>query len=509
MRILRHCLLILALSALLLAACAQPEATPTPTSTPPPTPTPTLTATPTPTATPAATPILSPNSILASEPEVCPSSTTNHAKLMNFDWQSRPMQSGEVANIVYSPTDPNVLYLGGEANTQSIYRSSDGGRSWSLIHFYGHAKDVTVHPENPELVFYSDSQGVWRSTTGGSVGNLNTSFQRVLMHSLPAGPPQTSFSSVVVAPSNPDVVYASIKGSANPNDRFEQGRLYRSANGGETFLSVDGRIPVFNVLLVDPHREDRVIVGSNDGIYISNDGGQSFSQSAPSREVAGLDSVDGETILAATGEGILLSRDRGSSWALRTEGLPSTTVLRVRIARSSPNVVWATTTDGVAKSTDGGTTWKDVSGAVSASGLPARNLQALSVHPENPDIALVATDTYLFSVRSDRLFKFGQYYAQGIYRTEDGGQTWSRSDAGIMEYNLEDITAHPTRPFEAWAGQQASRGFYRTRDAGQTWSLSPSLLTHYPMRFVFFPDNPDKAASRSRPVRWCKSTSSC
>ena len=216
-----------------------------------------------------------------------------------------------------------------------------------------------------------------------------------------------------------------------------------------------------------------------------------------SRNVAGLDSVDGTTIIAATGEGISRSSDGGNSWALHTEGLPATTVLRVRIARSSPNVVWATTTDGVAQSTDGGITWKDVSGTVSASGLPARNLQALTVHPENPDIALVATDTYNFSVRSNHLFKSGQYYGQGVYRTEDGGGTWSRSDKGIIEDVLEDITAHPTRPYEVWAGQQASRGFYRSRDAGQSWSLSPSLLTHYPMRFVFFPDSPDKAASTS------------
>ena len=444
-----------------------------------------------------------PTLVAAPVTEVCPTNGTNHADLMKFDWQSRPMQSGDAANIVYSPSDPDVLYLGIEVNTHSMYKSTDGGRTWALIHTDDHAKDVAVHPTNPDVAFVTDSQKVWRTNTGGKTvipspkGTPPGGFARVLEHRFPAGPPQTSFSSVVVAPSNPNVVYASIKGSANPNDRFEQGQLYRSTNGGDNFLRVDGRVAVFNVLLVDPNRDDRVIVGSEDGIYISTDGGQSFSQSVSSSNVAGLDSVDGETILAATGEGILLSSDGGDSWELNTKRLPSTTVLRVRIARSSPNVVWATTDDGVAKSTDGGKTWKDVSGIASASGLPARNLQALSVHPENPEIALVSTETFNFSVRSDHLFKSGQYYAQGVYRTDDGGRTWNRSDAGIIEGVLEDVTAHPSRPFEVWAGQQASRGMYRSRDAGQNWSVSPGLLTHYPMRFVFFPYNPDKAASTS------------
>ena len=163
--------------------------------------------------------------------------------------------------------------------------------------------------------------------TGGTQGNLNTSFQRVLMHSYSAGPSQTSFSSVVIAPSNPKVVYASIRGSANPNDRFEHGELYRSADGGETFLRIAGRIPVFNVLLVDPHRDDRVIVGSDDGIYISTDGGNSFSRAGSSRNVAGLDTIDGEIVLAATSEGILRSSDGGNSWTVHKQGLPSTTAL--------------------------------------------------------------------------------------------------------------------------------------------------------------------------------------
>ena len=449
--------------------------------------------------TPAPTPTTAPT--LAPEPEVCPSGATNHADLMNFDWQSRPMRSGEAANIVYSPSDPDVLYMGIEVNTHSLYKSTDGGRTWSLLLMDDHAKDVAVHPTNPDVAFVTDSQKVWRTTSGGrrvrppSRDDSSGAFDRVLENPYPAGPSETSFSAIAVARSNPEVVYTAIKGSTRSGDTPAQ--LFRSTDGGASFNQVGGKIPMFNVLLVDPEDDRSVLAGSVDGVYISRDGGESFTQLASWSGVVSLDTNDGRLILAGGDQGVLRSEDGGATWAEQSQGLPAKPVLRVRLAPSAPSVAWATTTDGVARSTDGGKTWTDASGSWPGTGLPSRNLQALAVHPEDPDVALVSTQTFTFSVRSPQLSKHGQYYAQGIFRTEDGGQTWSRSDTGIFEFKLEDITAHPARPFEVWAAQQASRGFYRSRDAGQTWSLSPSLLTHYPMRFVFFPDNPNKAASTS------------
>ena len=160
---------------------------------------PTLTAS-TPSNNPAPTatnPV--PTSTAVSFIQKCPTGVTNHADLMNFNWQSRPMQSREVADIVFSTADPDILYLAVEVNQHSLYRSSDGGRSWSLLHMYGHSKDLTVHLVNPEIAFYTDSQGIWKTISGRSDGNIHSSFERVLMHSYPAGPSQTSFSSVVLA----------------------------------------------------------------------------------------------------------------------------------------------------------------------------------------------------------------------------------------------------------------------------------------------------------------------
>ena len=420
---------------------------------------------------------------------------------MNFDWQSRPMRSGEAANIVYSPSDPSVLYLGIEVNSHTMYRSIDGGHSWTLLLTGDHAKDVAVHPTNPDIAFVTDSQKVWRTTSGGrqvhppGPDDPSGAFDRVLVNPYPAGPSETSFSTIAIAPSNTEVVYTTIKGSTRSEDTPAQ--LFRSTDGGASFGEVGGKVPTFNALLVHPQDDRRVFAGSSDGVHFSRDAGASFIQQVSWSDVVSLDSLDGKIILAGGSQGILRSEDGGVSWTEHSHGLPETRVLRVRIARSSPNVVWATTTDGVARSDDGGKTWRDASGAAPEDGLPSRNLQALAVHPEDPDIALVSTETFIFSVRSDEVSRFGQYYAQGIFRTEDGGKTWSRSDASIFEYSLEDITAHPTRPFEVWAGQQASRGFYRSRDAGQSWSISPSFLTHYPMRLVFFPDDPNKVASTS------------
>jgi photosystem II stability/assembly factor-like uncharacterized protein len=158
----------------------------------------------------------------------------------------------------------------------------------------------------------------------------------------------------------------------------------------------------------------------------------------------------------------------------------------VQIAPSDPSIVWATTSKGIYRSNDGGKTWNEALGD-----LPAKNFQALAVHPLNPETALVSTETFNFSVRSEQLYAPGQYYGQGIYRTDDGGATWLRSDSGIIEKEVTILTAHPNRPYEVWGGANASRGLYRSRDAGQTWSLSPSLLNHYPMQIAFFPDRPD------------------
>ncbi len=427
----------------------------------------------------------------------------------SFDWQARPMQSGDIANIVVSPSNPNIMYLGVEVNAHSMYKSEDNGRSWKRIDSGDHTKDVAVHPTDPNIAFYADSQSLWRTTTGGVpklVGGhciptqqkCSTAFDKVIGNNYAAGPSQTSFSSIAIAPSNPEIVYVSIRGGGfggPPGTKSAGGQLFRSTDGGANFTELSGDYPTFLVIMVDPTNPDHLLAGSEDGLSASTDGGATFTTIDSTRDIAAIDTLDGQTYLAASsgsGGGVLRSTDGGKTWEKTTTGLPSPLVFRVRFVRDDPAVAWATTHAGVARSIDSGKTWTNVTNQ-----LPATNLKALAVDPSNPRVALVATETHTFDVQNSQFAAHGQYYHQGLYRTDDGGSTWSRSDQGLIEEKVIEITAHPTRPYEIWAGQQSSRGMYRTKDAGQTWSLSPSLLTHYPMRLAFFPGSDDEVAHTS------------
>ena len=426
--------------------------------------------------------------VIAVEPEACPTGLNSLAELGTFDWERRPMRSGEVANFAVSPSDPNVMYVGMEVNAHSVYRSDDGGRSWRLLHEGDHAKDMAVDPHDPDVAFHADSQGVWRTTDGSH-------FTRVLMGPHGPGPDATSYATVAVAPSNPNIVYAAMRGGRmGPIGSGFAGELFKSSDGGASFVKVGADHPVLNVVLADPRDERRLLAGSDDGIYLSTDGGASLSKVLDARDVVSLHTADGAIVLGASAGGVLRSTDGGASWQTISEGLPSANVLRVRFVREFPSVAWATTLEGVVRSRDAGRSWQNVSGPPNGTGLPSTNLQGLAVAPDNPDTALVATDSFVFSVRSSGLFRRGQYHAQGIYRTDDGGESWSRSDDGIFAAKIDEITTNPVRPHEVWAAPQAGRGVYRSRDAGQSWSLSPTFLTHYPMRIVFFPNQPDGLA---------------
>ena len=94
---------------------------------------------------------------------------------------------GSIGAVAVSPSHPNILYVGGGEVTvrgnvspgTGMYKSVDGGRSWSAIGLANsrHIPRVRIHPHNPDIVYAavlgdlfkdSEERGVYKSTDGGA-----------------------------------------------------------------------------------------------------------------------------------------------------------------------------------------------------------------------------------------------------------------------------------------------------------------------------------------------------
>src|SRR5919106_2048562 len=198
-------------------------------------------------------------------------------------------------------------------------------------------------------------------------------------------------------------------------------------------------------------------------------------------------------IYAATASGGLWkTTNKGTTWTPIFDHQPVSTFGDVAIAPSNPDVVWAGTGEqnnrqstswgnGVYRSTDAGKTWTHL-------GLAAtRHIGRVLVHPTNPDLAYVAALGNLWAPSPDR----------GIYKTSDGGRTWSKLAGGIPAGDKGRIglaiAASNPRVVLAIVEHATQGGVYRSEDAGATWARV-NQLNPRPMYYshIFLDPNDDQ-----------------
>lgn len=194
--------------------------------------------------------------------------------------------------------------------------------------------------------------------------------------------------------------------------------------------------------------------------------------------VAGVRGQRNVAYQGATGGGIWKTTDGGTSWeAVSDKDFRTGSVGAVAVSESDPNVVWAgmgeapirgnvSHGDGVWRSTDAGRTWKHLGLA------PTQQISALRVHPKDPDVAWVAAQGRVWGPSEER----------GIYRTKDGGKTWTRVLFVDASTGASDLVLDPTNPRTLYAGfwqvvrrpwELVSGGpgssLFRSDDGGDTW----------------------------------------
>ena len=112
-------------------------------------------------------------------------------------------------------------------------------------------------------------------------------------------------------------------------------------------------------------------------------------------------------ILVGTKEGLYISEDGGTSWTHTDRGPSDMSVKAIAQAPNDPQTILLGTNQNLFRSTNGGRTWVRRGG-----GLPAGDFTSVVFNPANPDEVLVA-----------------EYSKGGVYRSTDKGYSWERLDA--------------------------------------------------------------------------------
>jgi len=392
--------------------------------------------------------------------------------------------SGRVKGLAVHPTDPNILYAG--AGGGGIWKSTDGGQTWAdksgELHLLTFGS-IAIDPSNPEVIYAGTGEyviglterfywgdGMYKSTNGGdSWEKINAGFGSV-----------THFTALAVSPLNPNIVMAAIA------------------------KNLENAAP-------------------NEGIWRSSDAGVHWSCVLPGEGMwdIAFHPTDPNTVWVACGNaqpqaGILVSHDGGLTYTQSSAGLPVNNHinrLQFDICRSNPSVLYtviynATPEPGglgttIYKSVDGGASWAQISQGVNLSLAGEQGFydQCIAVNPLNPNhllsgnVELVrSSDGSTFSfVRDPNAYGGGQLAFDsynhfdnqiirfapsdtsviylgcdgGVYRSSDGGVSFSPANTGIASIQLYRVASHISNPDILYSGAQ-DNGFISTLNRGDT-----------------------------------------
>ena len=398
--------------------------------------------------------------------------------------------TGSIGDVVVSPSNPNVIYVGSGEGLQrpdlsvgnGMYKSIDAGKTWTHLGLDNVQQigGLAIDPKNENRVFVAalghpygpnTERGIYRTIYGGKT------WEKVLYKDENTGAIQ-----VTIDPKNSDIIYADMwAGRLGPWENGawngKESGLFKSTDGGTTWKKLTKGLPTteqglgrigFGISPSDPSRLYATVdAGKYGGIYRSNDGGETWQNINADERYWG----------------------RGSDFA------------EIKVDPNNPDIFYSADVV-VWKSINGGKTFTAFRGAPGGD-----DYHRLWINPINPDIILIASDqgaivtvnggetfsswynqptAQMYHVSTDNAFPYNVYSGQqesgsvGISSRSNDGQITFHDwhPVGAEEYGY--IAADPLDPNIIYGGK-LSRYDKRT---GQTQNIAPEAIKSGKYRFI-------------------------
>jgi autotransporter-associated beta strand protein len=299
----------------------------------------------------------------------------------------------------------------------------------------GRVETAAPDPTNSNVMYLAaDGGGVWKTTNWLSASPTWTPLTDSQTSTV-TGSGDLAYKSLVVFPGNPSIMYAAIAGPG--------GGILKSTDGGTTWTLLGNSVfnqVAFGSLIVDPNNANNLFVtvwygpnSNSGGVYKSTDGGVTWTNTTAAIHTGAasdivMDPTNSMLLYAGltqgagggTTNGLYKSTNGGTTWTRLAGGLLTGSAvgvsIRVTVAPSSPQTLYATVFDPALgnppnglphrfRSTDGGTTWTSLPALPTAEESRYWHIM-LSVDPSNSQTIYVNGD-------------------HSVYQSTNGGSSWT------------------------------------------------------------------------------------
>ena len=323
---------------------------------------------------------------------------------------------------------------GQQAVADEDFMSEMEWRSIGPANMAGRVTDIEGIPGTGTFFVAAATSGIWKTTNHGTTYRPVFDNERVI-----------SMGDIAIAPSNPDIVWAGTGEEDSRNSISPGGGIYKSVDGGLTWeLKGLEDTQAIGRVVVHPTKADWVYVaalghpwGANEerGLYRTKDGGDTWERINFVSEDAGFVDID------------MHPQNPDILWATSWERVRGPYFFQ---SGGPGSAIW--------KSTDAGDTWEKVEG----NGLPETMLGRLeiAIAPSYPRIMYAMVE----AEAPEEADEDGNRNASGLYRSEDGGETWEFMNSNNSRpFYYSGVWVSPDDPdFIYWSS------LFFSRDGGRT-----------------------------------------